>query len=225
MRVEKKHFFDSSEINLFNESLLGEKADLVFYFGERELIGESRTHEILKKLYPNSIILGCSTGGEIARDEVYEDTIVSLAIDFEKTQIKQASAKIHKPEDSFAAGQKIASELNSKDLRGIFLLSDGLCVNGSSLVNGIRANIAESIPIMGGLAGDGKNFTKTLVGGVKEPDERVVVAVGFYGDAIQFGHGSSGGWDIFGPERKITKSKGNILYEVDGKPFLDVYKS
>jgi len=48
--------------------------------------------------------------------------------------------------------------------------------------------------------------------------------VGFYGDAIQVGHGSAGGWDVFGPKRRITRSKGNVLYELDGEPALDLYK-
>ena len=51
-----------------------------------------------------------------------------------------------------------------------------------------------------------------------------VTAVGFYGDAVQIGHGSAGGWDPFGPRRLVTRSKGNILYELDGKPALELYK-
>jgi hypothetical protein len=38
------------------------------------------------------------------------------------------------------------------------------------------------------------------------------------------GHGSKGGWDKFGPERVVTRSDGNILYELDGKPALALYK-
>jgi len=33
-----------------------------------------------------------------------------------------------------------------------------------------------------------------------------------------------GGWDPFGPERLITKSKENILYELDGQSALELYK-
>ena len=38
------------------------------------------------------------------------------------------------------------------------------------------------------------------------------------------GHGSRGGWDFFGPERRVTRSEGNVLYELDGTPALDLYK-
>src|SRR5438876_246695 len=49
-------------------------------------------------------------------------------------------------------------------------------------------------------------------------------AIGFYGDNVRVTHGSKGGWDIFGPERRVTKSSGNVLYELDGKPALKLYK-
>ena len=52
----------------------------------------------------------------------------------------------------------------------------------------------------------------------------MVAGVGFYGPAIRIGHGSAGGWDEFGPRRRITKSRGNVLFEFDGEPALDLYE-
>src|SRR5262249_28678903 len=54
--------------------------------------------------------------------------------------------------------------------------------------------------------------------------DRIVAAVGFYGDHVQIGHGSQGGWDIFGPERLVTRAHNNVLYELDGKPALELYE-
>jgi hypothetical protein len=42
---------------------------------------------------------------------------------------------------------------------------------------------------------------------------------------LKVGYGSLGGWDSFGPERVITRSKGNILYELDNKSALELYKT
>jgi hypothetical protein len=55
--------------------------------------------------------------------------------------------------------------------------------------------------------------------------EKIITAIGFYGDKIKIGYGSFGGWDSFGMERLITKSKNNVLYELDGEPALALYKS
>ena len=52
----------------------------------------------------------------------------------------------------------------------------------------------------------------------------MVAAIGFYGNAIRIGHGNAGGWDEFGPRRRITRSNGNVLFELDGEPALELYK-
>jgi hypothetical protein len=41
---------------------------------------------------------------------------------------------------------------------------------------------------------------------------------------VRIGHGSAGGWDEFGPRRRITRATGNVLYELDGEPALDLYE-
>ncbi len=51
-----------------------------------------------------------------------------------------------------------------------------------------------------------------------------IAAVGLYGKKLSVGYASLGGWDSFGPERLITKSEGNVLYELDGKSALELYK-
>jgi hypothetical protein len=48
--------------------------------------------------------------------------------------------------------------------------------------------------------------------------------LGLYREDLAVTHGSKGGWDIFGLERRVTRSDGNILYELDGKPALRLYK-
>src|SRR6202022_2741134 len=121
-------------------------------------------------------------------------------------------------------GETIGRALSREDLAGIFVLSDGLNVNGGELVNGLVAAIGPNIPLTGGLAGDGADFTETLVGGDCVPRARMAVGVGFYGSAIRIGHGSAGGWDLFGPRRQVTKSTGNVLFELDGQPALDLYE-
>jgi hypothetical protein len=78
--------------------------------------------------------------------------------------------------------------------------------------------------VTGGLVGDGARFKRTLVGLNDAPKEGNIVGIGFYGKSIRIGYGSFGGWDAFGPERLITKSHENILFELDGKPALKLYK-
>lgn len=126
--------------------------------------------------------------------------------------------------ESFEAGLKVAEQLNDRNLSAIFVLSDGLNVNGSELVRGLNEGVDNKITITGGLAGDGKDFESTWQIYNGELIHNAVVAVGLYGQNIIVGHASRGGWDIFGPERIVTRSKANVLYELDSKPALELYK-
>jgi hypothetical protein len=78
--------------------------------------------------------------------------------------------------------------------------------------------------LSGGLAGDGALFERTLVAADCAPKSGLVAALGFYGDDLTIGTGSAGGWDPFGPRRVITRSVGNMLFELDGEPALDLYE-
>ncbi|MEK6627760.1 MAG: FIST C-terminal domain-containing protein, partial [Bdellovibrionota bacterium] len=80
------------------------------------------------------------------------------------------------------------------------------------------------IVIAGGLAGDGANFSHTWVLHENKIKSNTIIAVGLYGKSLNITNASRAGWDKFGPERVITKSSGNILFEIDNRPALDLYK-
>ena len=201
-----------------------EKVALVFYFGTRNMLaGGTRYHE-LRKMFPAAHILGCSTGGQIDNSDVSDDGLVAAAIRFDSTKLRLVSRHVAGASHSWDCGEAIGKALSDDELAGVFLLSDGLNVNGSELVNGLVSAIGSAVPLTGGLAGDGADFTETLVGGDCVPQSRLVVGVGFYGKAIRIGHGSAGGWDLFGPRRQVTRSDGNVLFELDGEPALDLYE-
>ena len=88
----------------------------------------------------------------------------------------------------------------------------------------ILSAVAWILILTGGLAGDADRFESTLVSCNAPAEPGCIAAIGLYGDNVTIGHGSVGGWDPFGPERTITRSEGNVLYELDGKPALDLYK-
>jgi hypothetical protein len=200
------------------------KANLVFFFGgRRALAGGERYHE-LHTMFPEAHILGCSAGGQICNDDLTDDEIVAVAIGFNRTKVRLACEPTHSPESSRSCGEAIGKALAAPGLVGIFVLSDGLNVNGSELVAGITKTVGERVSITGGLAGDGSEFRETLVGADCVPRKHMVAAIGFYGPAIRIGHGSAGGWDEFGPRRQITRSAGNVLFELDREPALDLYE-
>jgi hypothetical protein len=200
------------------------EASFVLYFGARQALADSARYEELRAVFPSAHILGCSTGGQINNNDISDNEIVAAAIKFDATRLRLCQRQIGDPLQSRNCGQALGHALNADDLAGVFVLSDGLNVNGSELVAGITGAIGPNIPLTGGLAGDGSEFSETLVGGDCAPQSHMVVAIGFYGTAIQIGHGSAAGWDVFGPRRQVTRSSGNILFELDGRPALDLHE-
>ena len=197
---------------------------LIILFGDPEIATAAPLIAALRGRFPAAILIGCSSAGEIVGDSILDHTVSGDLIGFAGTTLRATSASVDTPEASFAAGTAVAQALAAPDLRGILVLSDGLHVNGSELVRGINAVLPPEVPVTGGLAGDGDRFQQTWGISDGHPVSGVVSAVGFYGDAIRLGHGSKGGWDIFGQERVVTRSAGNVLFELDGRPALALYK-
>jgi hypothetical protein len=178
----------------------------------------------IKKSYPEAEIIGCSTAGEISGTRVLDNSLVCTAVEFEHTKLCGAQIKLSEAMNSFQAGEHLAQSIPKEKLSHLFVLSDGLKVNGSELVNGLTSCLPGNVAVTGGLAGDGSNFKGTLTFLNTPPQEDTVAVIGFYGDRLKVGYGSVGGWDPFGPERLITRSVGNILYEMDGRSALELYK-
>lgn len=225
MKAFQQHFFKGQWIDHAQSAGFDPtQCHLVLAFGSRECVSQPEVLATLKAKYPNGNIVLSSTSGEILGDNVYDDSVVVTAIQFEKTEIRCVSTNISAHSSSYETGLSLMTQLETDGLASVFIISDGAHVNGSELVAGLNENNRPHVPITGGLAGDAARFTQTLTGLNANPTEGNVIAVGFYGSDILVGHGSFGGWDEFGPERIVTKSIKNVLYEIDGKNALELYK-
>jgi hypothetical protein len=201
-----------------------ENAQLVLAFGATARIRDAAIWNALREQWPKAHIVGCSTAGEIAGAVVHDDSVVATALCFERSRVVAVNVTLAEVGGSRAAGRALASRLPEAGLRHVFVVSDGLQVNGSELVLGLTQVLPEQVAVTGGLSGDGSRFQETLVGLDVLPSAGQVVAIGLYGDALEVGFGSLGGWDPFGPERLVTRSRGAVLYELDGQPALELYK-
>ena len=199
------------------------KPQLVTVFGAVSFFTDKAFQDSLRAALLDTTVIGCSTAGEIGNGGVADGTCVLTAVNFSGTRIKAASTVLGGMDDSQAAGERIGSQLAAPDLRALMVFGPGVRINGSALVDGI-ASKAGTATITGGLAGDGGAFAQTWTLGPAGIGDSAVVAIGLYGDALDFAHGSFGGWEPFGPARKVTRCAGNVLYELDGEPALRVYK-
>lgn len=224
MELQTFHYKKNEGWSVASFPALDSENTLILLFASPSFIDDPKPFAELAQHYPHSKIIGCSSAGEIAGSRILDDSISVAVTKFDKTPIEIIKTKIESVDKSLEVGKSIAEKLNKGKLRGIFILSDGLNINGSELVKGLNSLDNKNIVITGGLAGDGSRFKETWSVFNGEIVKDSVIAVGLYGDHVQIGHGSSGGWDIFGPERRITRSKNNILYELDDRPALALYK-
>lgn len=206
------------------ETLRGMAADLLLVFAAVDYFRQADFTDRLRAAAPTARLFGCSTAGEISPDGVGDGSCVISAIRFERSRLIDASTELASMEDSLAAGRRLGEQLQGADLRAVLVLGTGVQINGSALVEGMVEVLGEAIPITGGLGGDGGAFKQTWTLGRDGVTSDRVVAIGLSGDDLVFGHGSFGGWEPFGPARKITRCTGNVLHELDGQPALDVYK-
>jgi hypothetical protein len=208
------------------EAAAGRAAQLAFVFGSPAVLrtGQDRLAEISRR-FPGVELFGCSTAGEILGTEVTDDSLVVTVVGFDHTRVRGTHVSIARADDSLAAGRRLAEALPREGLVHVLVLSDGLKVNGSELVQGLVAHLPPRVTVTGGLSGDGDRFHETLVVREGVPVPNAVTAMGLYGDRLRVGYASLGGWDPFGPERLITRSSKNVLFELDGKSALALYKT
>ncbi|WP_306605197.1 FIST signal transduction protein [Azonexus sp.] len=200
------------------------KPNLILLFGAIDHFQPDGVVSRLPSLFPDANIVGCSTAGEITAEGVDDGTCVISAIEFANTVFTCASTPLNSMDDSFAAGVRLGQAIAALDLKAVLLFGPGVQINGSALVDGMTSIIGSAVTITGGLAGDGGAFQQTFTVGTDGISDHHIVAIGLSGDHLRLGHGSFGGWEAFGPARKVTRCAGNILYELDGEPALGVYK-
>lgn len=224
MKIIQAYKEDGKEWEYFQQKATL-KNPLVLVFGNRYLLEKSEIIENIRAEFPYENIVFGSTAGEILCCHVNDNSISVTVIEFENATYKVERENILDfNKNAVELGKSLYEKMPKDNLKHLFVLSEGSFVNGSSLINGLETNLNSSLSITGGMCGDDARFEKTVASFKENPKEGEVILIGFYGESLEISFASFGGWIPFGPERIITRSEGNILFEIDGQPALDLYK-
>ncbi|MEM1182572.1 MAG: FIST N-terminal domain-containing protein, partial [Acidobacteriota bacterium] len=60
---------------------------LVLFFGSSDKLQAPSHYQELRDRFPSAHIVGCSTAGEILDDEVFDDSVVATAIEFDQVEV------------------------------------------------------------------------------------------------------------------------------------------
>lgn len=224
MVTEQFAFHELNEVDSISILSKLKNSQLLLIFGSKEFICNKEVFNKLKMSYPYADIIGGTTAGEIFNDQVNDNILTVTAICFKNTETKFFISELSDFNKCYEKGVGIAKTIPVEGLAHVFLIGEGININGSKLVQGFVNGLPEQVKITGGLAGDYEGYKETFVVANDYGKKNLIGVVAFYGDKLRIGYGSVGGFDTFGIERTVTKSKDNILYELDGKPILDLYK-
>jgi hypothetical protein len=204
------------------------KADFIFMFAS---IGYDQ-HSLLRavrKATGGAPLSGCSAEGTINGEDADESnfSVVVTAISSDELQLTNGMATGLRA-DSRAVGQQVAQNLKSdfsSAATGLFVFPDALAVNFNNFVSGLEGYLSADrfLPLWGGAAGD--NFARRQT--YQYYDDEVVsdgVAYALLSGGAQAAWAISHGCIPIGNERIVTRCQGNIIYEIDGKPILEVIK-
>ncbi|GAB4339482.1 MAG: FIST N-terminal domain-containing protein [Flammeovirgaceae bacterium] len=224
MKVEQLLWTKKRGWEVIEDRGLKGQAHLLLAFGDRQLLeGMGKLLE-LRHLYSDADIILCSTSGEIMDIEVHDDSVSAIAILFEKSYHKVARLKIEGYDNSYLVGRDLIAQLPKNDLKHVYLLVDGLNINGNEFSRGVFENLPSEVGISGALAGDGLDLVRTLIGYNRLPETHVCLAIGFYGKHLKVGKGAAGSWEELRQEYVITRSDYHKLYELDNKPAAKIYQ-
>lgn len=196
-------------------------------FGNRFMLESETVYNEIKALFSDGHIVFGSTAGDITSHYVDDESITITAIEFESNrfEIKTANVVANDAEiDSYKTGKNLIEQFSLEGLKHVFIVSEGSFINGSQLMLGMNSATENNLLITGALCGDAARFEKTIASYNELLKAGEIVAIGLYGETLDISFSINGGWTPFEPERVVTKSKANVLYELDNLPALDLYK-
>ena len=174
----------------------------------------------IKQDIPHVRIVGSTTCGEIIDGHVCDfSTIISFS-SFDKTQVVTHSVEIE--EDSYEMAKNLILKFDTtRKAKVAISFTDGLHSNGETYLNAFNEYDNELI-VAGGLASDNADFERTIVFSEKGIVSGAVVALLYNSDLVAHTNANFG-WENIGKTLNITKSKENIVYEIDGMTAVSVY--
>jgi hypothetical protein len=224
MQIRQVHLQNGLDMGAF-DPLLAIKPQVIIVFGDGRYFAEGDLGQKLGAKFPTALIIGCSSAGEIVNDTVYDGTLVVTALSDDKSEWFLVSETLDTIDQSRTTGEKVGEKMSAYNPQSVFVLAPGLNINGSDLVKGLVEALGPDVVLTGGLAGDGLNFKTTYTLSNKVVSKNHVVALGMRTPSLQVSYGTQGGWQPFGTYRRITRATNNILYELDNKSALGLYKN
>ncbi len=174
-------------------------------------------------------LIGCSGEGIIAEGETDESnfTVGVMAISSDEIRF-QHGMTAGMAADPRAAGKAVADAVRpayADDTLALFAFADGLTFNFDQFNAGLDEGLKldRLLPLLGGTAGDNFSMVRTY----QYCDDAIIsdgVSFALCSGSARLAYAVNHGCTPLGSERRVTRTEGNIIYEIDGRPVLDVLR-
>ncbi len=185
------------------------------------LLEKNDLYAEISGMFPEAQILIVSASDEFIDSCRNPEELMLTAIGFEHARIKTAMTDMNTTRNSFDAGYYLSRAFPHDELQSVLVFCDGKKANASQLAFSLQQYIPSHVIITGAIAGS--SDTDSLIGLNCPPEPGRIACIAFYGKQLQVAYGNASGWIPFGPERIVTRSKNNTVYEIGGMPILEVY--
>jgi len=164
-------------------------------------------------------VIGASTAGAIAGERVHDEGIVLSVSIFEHTQIETR----YLPQAEAADGERLGAELAARGVRLLLAFGNILHENPEAFLEGL-ARTAPDLVVAGGIAADTVLFRSSFVIHGNEVHSHGMVLAALSGERLRLHTASLLNFTPAGKPMRLTRSHGEYVNEIDGKPVLDVYR-
>ncbi|MGI8617590.1 MAG: FIST signal transduction protein [Gemmatimonadaceae bacterium] len=205
-----------------------DRADFVFMFAS---VGYEQTQLLraVREATGHAPLTGCSGEGVIAGAEADESNFTVAVMTIQSDEVRFANGLTEGlKQNSEVAGRTMARGVGERiadDTLGLFVFADGLSLNFDRFVRGFESQLAlgRHLPLFGGTAADNWAMKRTYQYCDDEISSDGVAWALMSGNA-RVASAVNHGCIPIGSERTVTRAEGNLIYEIDGKPVLEVLK-
>lgn len=196
---------------------------LLLAFAPPSLLQSRELHAQLSMAFPNTLLAGASSVGNIATGGLEDNTLQLTAIHLDDPALTWASSQCANTENSLAAGYALGEQLARSSVQHVLLFANRKNTSGHRLLQGLKQALP-GISVTGGIASNPRLSPPGYTLSPEGISDHQHIAVGFCSPRIQISNGVSSGWRPFGPTRRVTRSAHHILYELDNEPALAMYR-
>jgi len=198
------------------------KAAMVFAAVDMDL---AEVAQVMRGRFPDLLIAGCSTDGEIASGEGFlEDSLVItlFASDSVRFSVGCGQGAIADPAGATRAAVTMAQEGQDEAPALCVTLLEGLGTNIHQLLDGLHTELGDQTVVVGGAAGDQLRFEGTRQLCNDQVMQDSVVTLMIYGD-LNISCGVSTGYTPLGQPHQVTSAEGPVVHRIDDRPAADLY--